>query len=334
MTQQGDSVHRESAVAAGTWTDEKAAILADAAKVAEYSRSVGALSVSAVESLLAAYYRHVAAEDLVHRDPVDVYGAARSHYRLAGDRPQGSVAVNVFTPTVEEHGWSCTHTVVEVVTDDMPFLVDSVTMELSRQDRGIHLVVHPQLMVRRDLTGRLLEIVGAHDGRPAPEKGSQAGREGLLESWIHVEIDRETDPRALVRIEADLRRVLSDVRESVEDWPKLRARALEVVDELAAPPPRNLPAQEIADTRELLSWLADNHFTFLGYREYTLVEEGDDTILRAVPGTGLGILRSDPRTATAFSQMPPEVRAKAREKKLLILTKANSRSTVHRPAYL
>ncbi|MGH3489666.1 MAG: NAD-glutamate dehydrogenase, partial [Actinopolymorphaceae bacterium] len=266
--------------------------------------------------------------------PVDVYGAARSHYRLAGDRPQGSVAVNVFTPTVEEHGWSCTHTVVEVVTDDMPFLVDSVTMELSRQDRGIHLVVHPQLMVRRDLTGRLLEIVGAHDGRPAPEKGSQAGREGLLESWIHVEIDRETDPRALVRIEADLRRVLSDVRESVEDWPKLRARALEVVDELAAPPPRNLPAQEIADTRELLSWLADNHFTFLGYREYTLVEEGDDTILRAVPGTGLGILRSDPRTATAFSQMPAEVRAKAREKKLLILTKANSRSTVHRPAYL
>ncbi|MEQ7127806.1 NAD-glutamate dehydrogenase [Actinopolymorpha sp. B11F2] len=335
MTERSEVIGQHGTVAGGTRTDEKDAILADAAKVAEYSRSAGALSMSQVEALLAAYYRHVATEDLVHRDPVDVYGAARSHYRLAGNRPQGSVAVNVFTPTVEEHGWSCTHTVVEVVTDDMPFLVDSVTMELSRQDRGIHLVVHPQLRVRRDLTGRLLEIVGAHDGRPtARADGRESRPEGLLESWIHVEIDRETDSGDLAQIEADLRRVLSDVRESVEDWPKLRARALEVVDELASSPPKDLPAQEIADTRELLSWLADDHFTFLGYREYTLVEEDDDTILRAVPGTGLGILRSDPRTATAFSQMPPEVRAKAREKKLLILTKANSRSTVHRPAYL
>jgi glutamate dehydrogenase len=335
MAERSEVVGQQSNVA-GTWTDEKAAILADAAKVADYSRSAGALSVSQVEALLAAYYRHVATEDLVHRDPVDIYGAARSHYRLAGNRPQGSVAVNVFTPTVEEHGWSCTHTVVEVVTDDMPFLVDSVTMELSRQNRGIHLVVHPQLRVRRDLTGQLLEIVGGYDGRPTEDAdgAKTSPPEGIQESWIHVEIDRETDPDDLVQIEADIRRVLSDVREAVEDWPKLRARAREVVDELAASPPKDLPEQEIADTRELLSWLADDHFTFLGYREYTLVEEDDDTILRAVPGTGLGILRSDPRTATAFSQMPPEVRAKAREKKLLILTKANSRSTVHRPAYL
>ncbi|HEY8458306.1 MAG TPA: NAD-glutamate dehydrogenase [Actinopolymorphaceae bacterium] len=333
------------------WSQDKAAILAEAAKVAERSRSAGALSVPQVEALLTAYYRHVATEDLVHRDPVDVYGAARSHYRLASRRLEGEVAVRVFTPTVEEHGWSCAHTVVEVVTDDMPFLVDSVTMELSRQDRGIHLVVHPQLSVRRDAAGNLLDIVGTYDGRPptqrsgalapstvgegGPEEAQEASSRGnvLQESWIHVEIDRETDPTQLAQVEADLRRVLSDVREAVEDWPKMRARALEVVHELATSPP-DLPAHEIANARELLRWLAEDHFTFLGYREYVLVDENGDTVLRAVPGTGLGILRSDPRTATSFSKMPPEVRAKAREKKLLILTKANSRSTVHRPAYL
>ncbi len=317
---------------ASTWDVDKGAILADAAKVAEHSRSAGALSVAQVEALLAAYYRHVSAEDLLQRDPVDVYGAARSHYRLAADRPQGTAAVHVFTPTVEEHGWSCTHTVVEVVTDDMPFLVDSVTMELSRQGRGIHLVVHPQLIVRRDVTGRLIEIVGSYDGRP--QEDQQLPPDALLESWIHVEIDRESHAGDLAQVGADLRRVLRDVREAVEDWPKLQARARGVVEELettALP----LPEQEIAETRELLTWLADNHFTFLGYREYALQEEDDgDAVLRGVPGSGLGILRSDPRHAMLFSQMPPEVRAKAREKKVLILTKANSRSTVHRPAYL
>ncbi|GAA2754783.1 NAD-glutamate dehydrogenase [Actinopolymorpha rutila] len=320
-------------VTGSKWDDAKDAILADAAKVAEHSRSAGALPPDQVERLLAIYYRHVSAEDLLHRDPVDVYGAARSHYRLAQERPQGTAAVNVFTPTVEEHGWSCSHTVVEVVTDDMPFLVDSVTMELSRRNHGIHLVVHPQVTVHREITGKLLGVEGGYNGTPATAPGRREP-DLVAESWIHVEIDRVSDPDDLVQIEADLRRVLNDVRESVEDWEKLQARALEVVEDLATNPPP-LPEQEIADTRELLTWLADNHFTFLGYREYTLHETPDgDSVMRAVPGKGLGILRSDPRSTRSFRQMPPEVRTKAKEKRLLILTKANSRSTVHRPAYL
>src|SRR5690606_18601214 len=127
------------------------------------------------EALLSAYYRHVAPEDLLGRDPVDVYGAACSHYRLAATRIRGTAAVRVFTPTVEEHGWSSSHTVVEVITDDMPFLVDSVTMELSRQGRGIHLVIHPQLTVRRDVTGRLLEVVGSVGGERSELLADEAG---------------------------------------------------------------------------------------------------------------------------------------------------------------
>ena len=128
--------------------------------------------------------------------------------------------------------------------------------------------------------------------------------------------------------------MLSDVRETVEDWPKMqRPGAARSSTELDADPPP-LPAGEIAQGQDLLRWLADDHFTFLGYREYRLETEGDDDVLRAVPGTGLGILRSDQDMSSSFGKLPAAVRGEAREKTLLVLAKANSRATVHRPAYL
>ncbi|MCX4908250.1 NAD-glutamate dehydrogenase [Streptomyces sp. NBC_00878] len=325
--------------------EAKAELLARAARVAENSPVGGNLhlptgktgaSAPDQDTLLAflqRYYLHTAPEDLADRDPVDVFGAAFSHYRLAENRPQGTANVRVHTPTVEENGWTCSHSVVEVVTDDMPFLVDSVTNELSRQGRGIHVVIHPQVVVRRDLTGRLIEVLKTRPTGELPHDGS-------VESWIHVEIDRETDRADLKQITADLVRVLSDAREAVEDWEKMRDSALRIADELPTEPTADdLRDQEVEEARELLRWLADDHFTFLGYREYELRE---DDSLAAVPGTGLGILRSDPHHATdeshpvspSFERLPADVRAKAREHKVLVLTKANSRATVHRPSYL
>ncbi|MGJ5755467.1 glutamate dehydrogenase (NAD) [Streptomyces puniciscabiei] len=326
--------------------EAKAELLERAARVAENSPvggylptgtegegSPGTPDSESVLAFLQRYYLHTAPEDLTDRDPVDVFGAAVSHYRLAEMRPQGTANVRVHTPTVEENGWTCSHSVVEVVTDDMPFLVDSVTNELTRRGRGIHVVVHPQFVVRRDLTGKLIEVL------PTPPSGDLP-HDAYFESWIHVEIDRETDRADLKQITADLLRVLSDVREAVEDWEKMRSTATRIADELPSEPaPGDLPSPEVEEARELLRWLADDHFTFLGYREYQLRE--DDT-LAAVPGTGLGILRSDPHHAEdeehpvspSFERLPADARAKAREHKLLVLTKANSRATVHRPSYL
>ncbi|MEV3861551.1 NAD-glutamate dehydrogenase [Streptomyces sp. NPDC050095] len=325
--------------------EAKAELLARAARVAENSPVGGHLptgesrdaveNIDSVLTFLQRYYLHTAPEDLGDRDPVDVFGAAYSHYRLAENRPQGTANVKVHTPTVEENGWTCSHSVVEVVTDDMPFLVDSVTNELSRQGRGIHVVIHPQVVVRRDVTGKLQEVL--------PAGSSAQGHDVLVESWIHVEMDRETDRADLKQITADLLRVLSDVRECVEDWEKMRDAALRIADELPSEPTADdLVDQEVDEARELLRWLAADHFTFLGYREYDLT---DDDSLAAVPGTGLGILRSDPQHADderhaaipvspSFNRLPADARAKAREHKLLVLTKANSRATVHRPSYL
>ncbi|MEU9456313.1 NAD-glutamate dehydrogenase [Streptomyces sp. NPDC048277] len=322
--------------------EAKAELLERAARVAENSPAGGHLPTGtagtadqeSVFTFLQRYYLHTAPEDLADRDPVDVFGAAVSHFRLAETRPQGTANVRVHTPTVEENGWTCSHTVVEVVTDDMPFLVDSVTNELTRQGRGIHVVIHPQFVVRRDLTGKLIEML------PTPGAGEELPHDGHIESWIHVEIDRETDRSDLKQITADLLRVLSDVREAVEDWEKMREAAVRIAEDLGEEPvPGDLPRPEVEEARELLRWLAADHFTFLGFREYQLRE---DDSLGAVPGTGLGILRSDPHhsadeghpVSPSFERLPADARAKAREHKLLVLTKANSRSTVHRPSYL
>ncbi|MBL1099529.1 NAD-glutamate dehydrogenase [Streptomyces coffeae] len=336
--------------------EAKAELLTRAARVAENSPAGGQTPVQGpgpeiLNDYLQHYYLHTPPEDLADRDPVDVFGAALSHYRLAESRPQGTANVRVHTPTVEEHGWTCSHSVVEVVTDDMPFLVDSVTNELTRQGRGIHVVIHPQVIVRRDITGKLIELLDASFER---KLGRELPHDAVVESWIHVETDRETDRGDLKQITADLLRVLSDVREAVEDWEKMRECALRLAEGLPVEPKADeVREQEVEEARELLRWLSDDHFTFIGYREYELTQApteagGVEDVLSAVPGTGLGILRSDPThkdtdesahagpapVSPSFNRLPADARAKAREHKLLVLTKANSRATVHRPSYL
>ena len=278
--------------------------------------------------LLRRYYRHVMPDDLVGRVDADLYGAALSHFRLAARRPQGTVNVRVLNPDPDRDGWGAGKTIVEIVTDDMAFLVDSVSAELTRTGRAISLVVHPQIAVRRDITGVLLEI--------ADHSGASRGPGETPESWMHVEIDRVAGAAEARTIEADLRRVLSDVRDAVEDWQKMGEAAFRVADDLAGteafPAPDADP--DLFEAWELLRWLADNHFTFLGFREYELVREDGRDALYAVPGTGLGILRGDAGRSAAFEGLTPQTRARARGHRPLTVTKSSTRSTVHRPAYL
>jgi glutamate dehydrogenase len=282
-----------------------------------------------VEPFVRQYYARVAPEDLAHLDAVDLYGAALSHWSLAQKPLAGGARLRVYNPRFDEHGWESTHTVVETHVDDMPFLVDSVGMELLRHGLAIHLVIHPVIGLRRDDDGNVVDVV---------EPGSDGGRNGeapgvSAESFIHVEVDRQGDPEILAEIERDLARVLDDVRAAVEDWPKM----IEAVERVTAdldehPPPVSPP--ELEDAKAFLTWLADDHFTFLGFREYELVTVDGEDELRGVPDTGLGILRGAAPRSTSFAKVPPEVRRLAREKNLLNITKANSMSTVHRPTRL
>jgi glutamate dehydrogenase len=279
--------------------------------------------VAPCQAFVRQYYHWVPPDDLADRSSLDLYGAAVAHWNLLAHRPGGSAKVRVYNPDFEQDGWQSTHTVVEVVSDDMPFLVDSVTMELGRQGHSIHLVIHPVVKVRRDAEGNLLELF--EPGVEAPD--------AIAESVLHVEVSRDTRHGQLDELRSHVERVLGEVRAAVEDWRPMRGRVQELVSELGQRPP-TVDASELDEAKAFLSWIAENHFTFVGYREYDLVTEAEETGLRSVPGTGLGILRDTEGGAPTYSKLPPKGRELARAPHVLVLTKANSRSTVHRPAYL
>ncbi|MGH8976614.1 MAG: NAD-glutamate dehydrogenase, partial [Acidimicrobiia bacterium] len=274
------------------------------------------------DAFLTRYYASVPPEDLERRSTESLQVIAASHWDLALERVPGTAKVRVSSPKHGDGG-DGRHTIVQIVNDDMPFLVDSVTMELERHDLGLYLVVHPILRVRRDAQGRLLEL-GPDD--------HDAG--GTLESFLYVEVDRETDPDRLASLQRDLERVLGDVRAATGDWLRMLARLRTVVDELTQRPPPIDP-DDLAEGTALLRWMGDQHFTFLGARSYDLRREAAEDVLRPVAGSGLGLLRNAPeRPSRTFADLPPEIRARARERRLLVLTKANRRSTIHRPTYL
>ena len=281
-----------------------------------------------VEAYLRRFYRHTATEDLLAREPADLLGAALAEKDLAGNRAVGTVNVSVQNPNVESHGWTSGHTIVQVVTDDMPFLVDSVTAELDVLGRTVHLVVHPQLVVRRDAIGTLQEILDSD--------AASTGEFGVVtESWMLLEIDRVGSEEERKDIANRLLHVLGNVRDAVEDWDKMRANAIGIAAALRDHPPLGIDADEVSSTARFLDWLADSHFTFLGYREYQLRrDENGEEVLQAVSGTGLGVLRYDRPNAESSPGRKVSPQAKARERELLIITKGNSRATVHRSAYL
>jgi len=306
-------------------TDLKDALLAKAAAAAEPMPGVGDMA-----NYLHAYYRHVEVEDLGAAGPDRVAAVALTHAQLAVSRPQGRALVEVRPG--DSAALDATSYVIDIVTDDMPFLVDSTTMELGNHGLSARLVIHPQLRVRRDVTGALREVVGTASAGQV--NASEPSHEELAESWTHIEIPTLAGGEAEA-IAGDLRRVLGDVRVAVEDYPRMNARAITLADEVLAPEGEGAGgADSPAEIAELLTWLTDGRFTFLGYREYQLDTGPEGMTLSAVPGTGLGILRHDRVGPSSFALLPEELKARALGPQRLIVTKANSRSTVHRPSYL
>ena len=286
------------------------------AKVAPEKRSL-------LERFVQQYFSQLDPEDLAERQPADLYGAALSHWNFARKRDPGSVRLRVFNPSIEEHGWQSTHTIIEIANDDMPFLVDSVTMEVNRHGLTLHLIMHPIIAVKRSGDGTLVDLAADDD------------KDARHESFIRVEVDRIIEPARLDALATDLARVLDDVRMAVADWKAMRDRLLAILaDTEKRPPP--LPADELSEGKAFLAWLADDHFTFLGYRCHELVVQNGEDALKIIAGSSLGILREgeDKDVATSFSALPPDVKAYARRPELLVVTKSTSRSTVHRPGYL
>jgi glutamate dehydrogenase len=285
----------------------------------------GMLRGPAVQSFVRAYYANVATEDLAGRDPKQLSTIALSHLAFARRR-RGRALVRVFNPTQREDGYTSAHTVIELVNDDMPFLVDSIGLVLTQRGLALHFLAHPIFDVTRDGAGALKSIAvrALHDGGTKPR----------LESFQHIEVDRVVDPAILHALKAEIERSMRDVRIVQADWMKMQAAVRRTTDDLAALSARFDP-RDAAETQELLAWMLDRHFTFLGYREYRLRGTTGREALEPVHASGLGILRPGHKHPPSSTRaLPIDIRRQSRLRDLALVTKANFQSTVHRPGYL
>ncbi len=279
-----------------------------------------------VEPLLRHYYDLADAEDLLARNVADLYGAVMAHWQTAQKFVPGTARLRVYNPNLEEHGWHSDHTVVEIVNDDMPFLVDSVTMEINRLGLTLHSAIHPVFRVCRDARGGIESI-----GLGGSETATADCR---LESFIHFEVDRTGEAARLEALRVGIASSLGDVRAAVEDWPRMRQTAQETVAKMAQAPDAGTP--DALEARAFLEWMLDDHFTFLGQRDYELIARDGQYFLRGVEGSGAGLLREalrEPGTDDV-TPLPAAARSIIEGASPIFVTKANSRSTVHRPGYL
>ena len=275
---------------------------------------------SQTKQFLRQYVENVPVEDIQGK-PTDVLArAAIDHLDFGAKRRKGQALIRIFNPTKKEHGYTSVYTFVEMVNDDMPFLVDSTAAAIKRHNLDVHITVHPIISVKRDGKGKLTDIVSPGD------KGAKS------ESFIRFAIEREKDPATLKLLRQEIARVLRDVRVAVRDWEKMRERMRETRDLLEFGPKGVDPLLR-EESQALLDWMVDQHFTFLGYREYKLTARGKKIFLNAVEGSGLGVLSRDDH-GLAPVELTTEMRRLTRSRDWLILTKANSRSTVHRSAFL
>ncbi len=265
------------------------------------------------EKFIKLYYQRISVDDLEKQSLQDLAGSAMAILQLAKKRKKDENKIHVYNPEFDKHGWQSTHTVVEVVTDNRPFLVDSVSMALNRLDTTIHLTIHPVLSTKRSTQGILSDI-----------ERSDTTKSGFgSESIMHFEIDRQTEGKALKEIEAELNSVLNEVADAVDDWKAMRKQ----IDLLTADLKKQKNPFDAKTNKEIIEfcrWIADDHFTFLGYCEDVI--RGQE--LKMKKGSGLGLLRN------GHTDLLPSGAVKHINDEMIIVTKANKRSRIHRPAYM
>ena len=277
---------------------------------------VDAEQAPVVRAFAEAYLHRIDAEDAA--DPDLLFHEMMGLFAVASSRNGRPAAVRAFNPAVAEHGYDPGGSVVETNTDDLPYLVDSVTAELRSRGLQIRSVRHPIVGTERDHTGKLLRVVGARDA-------------ARRESVMHFELAERLDEVQLQEVADAVERVLGDVRRVVADFPAMTQRIGAMVEYCRRGAGR-YAFDEVNEAIAFLRWLLEGTFTFLGYREY----EVKDGFLRVVPGSGLGLL-SDEQSSYLHQPQPveslsPPVQKRIREGELLLITKTNRLSPVHRRA--
>ena len=272
------------------------------------------------------YHDGAAEGALAPRADGALVGAALSALALQRRPRAAAPAIRLFNPDAKADGWTSRHSVLQIVEDDMPFVIDSVAAEINRQNLAIHRTAHRVVHVRRGRAGRFLSLA---DGAE-PRRGAGA------ELAMDFEITELRAPAALDRLRGGLAAVLRDVRRAVGDWQEMRAalaRQIALLDE--APPPA--PEAEIAEARTFLRWLDAGNYTFIGYREYAFARRRGRTVVSRAPGSDLGVLRDPAQSVLAGwadgAVVPEEAAAYVLAPRPVVVSKANGRARVHRAVH-
>jgi glutamate dehydrogenase len=237
--------------------------------------------------------------------------------RRAGPGPH----LRVYNPPPAGGHWREDVTFIEIISDDMPFIVDSIAAELTRQNVETQLLLHPVFSISRRDDGAL-------------EKLQVSKAEGMArESWLHITIERQTS-EALEGIRAILLKILGDVQVAVSDWRDMRAAIRSAISSMPSEQPKGGRLEQVTEAQNFLEWLDNDHFVFLGYRDYRL--SADSARLNVDAATARGLLRDSDlvvlRGISRFDELPESVQTFLKGDDILFVNKAMARSTVHRPA--
>ena len=277
---------------------------------------------AALAAFAEAYVRRLPEDELPSIPAEELFAEIHDVFHFVDQRGLDPVAMRVFNPDPDTDGYHASGTVVEVVADDGPFLVDSVSNALTRRGLGIARLFHPVIGAVRDDDGRLIDVIHARHAE-------------RCESVQHVELDQRLDEDEIRDLDAHLHKVLADVQRALDDFESMRAAVHRMV-ELARAATARYDDQEISEAVAFLEWLLDLNFVFLGYREYRIEERPDGPAIATDPGSGLGILSSADGSRFAepvpLSSLPVDLAQRYAEGHLLVVTKTNRESTVHRAA--
>lgn len=286
---------------------------------------------TALLAFIDAFYPQSSPDDLMLRSAEELYTIAKHSFDAAKNRTPGTATVEVLNPP-KDSDFTHHHTMIIIVNDDMPFLVDSIAGGLTVTNRtNMHMMHHPIVDVSRNDKGAIGAETRASSVNETPKEGFHR------ESMMYIEIDAHSGKEALGNIQDFISSILSDVREAVTDWRPMTAKIDETVAALTVNPPMG-DMDKANETIEFLRWLGADHFTFLGFRQYRFDGDPSTAEFKAVQGSGLGILRQEDRyvlrTKDGLAAMSPEIRHFLQQPDPLIITKANVKATVHRPSHL
>ena len=278
-----------------------------------------------VEAFARYFYASVPFDDLEDRRLDDLYGATLSVWHFLQQFDAASPKVRVFNPDYEEHGWQSSHTFVAVLHEDMPFLVDSVRIELNRRGITVHAIHNAVLATERGTDTRLTRVASPR------EADAPSGRESV----IVIEIDRHSDASTLTELQASLHEVLVDVRTAVTDFEPMREQVKAALEELRAACPAQTDPEDHREAIAFLEWLLHDNFTFLGYGAYEVTEKGGKQQLVKAEGSELGVFRLDqPRYRERIrTELGVEAGRFVLVPELLTFSKSAHHARVHRPTY-